>query len=99
MLFWLVLSAVTGCGGGGTEDVAKFDGLTVTVRLPHGQKMESGVRSADGVHTWKSGDLEYVVDHMKLSVNKRKYGTLKAGDQVLIEGGKVKVNDVERQPE
>jgi hypothetical protein len=95
----LLVSAVAGCGGGGTESVQKFDGVTVTVRFPQGKKMESDARYADGVQTWKAGDLEYVVDHLKLSVNGKKYGALKSGDEVLIEGGKVTVNGAERPPE
>jgi len=95
----LLVAGVGGCGEGGTESVTKFDGVTVTVRFPRGKAMEGDARYADGVRTWKAGDLEYVVDHMKLSVSGKRYGTLKAGDEVLIEGGKVKVNGAERQPE
>jgi hypothetical protein len=58
--------------------------------------MEARGRSEGGVHTWKAGELEYVVNHMQLSVNGRKYGPLKTGDNVLIESGRVKVNDVEQ---
>jgi hypothetical protein len=89
----------SGCGGGVAEAVTKFDGVTVTVRASGGRMADSSGRYADGVQTWKAGDLEYVVDHMKLSVNGKRYGELRAGDEVLIEGGRVKVNGAERQPE
>ena len=68
-LFGLLVFAVGGCSGGGTESVEKFDGVTVTVRFPQGKGMHSDARYVDGVQTWKAGDLEYVVDHLKLSVN------------------------------
>lgn len=89
---------VAGCGGGGTQSVEKFDGVTITVRLPHGQKMVPKGKSAGGVHTWRSGDLEYVLDHMRLKVNGKDYGTMKEGDRVLIEAGAVTVNDQRREP-
>src|SRR4051794_31037619 len=94
-----LLAVVASCGGGGTESVTKFDGVEVTVRLPHGRVMHSEGRDADGVHTWKSGDLEYVIDHMRLKVDGRDYGLVRAGDRVLITPGRVAVNDQERPPE
>ncbi len=57
--------ASKGCGGSGTtEAVQKFDGFTITVRSAPGQMMNATSRqSEEGVHTFKAGDFEYVVDH------------------------------------
>ena len=95
----IVLVAAVGCGGGGTESVQTIDGITITVRLPRGRGMEETGRTAGGVVTWKSGDLEYVLDNGNLKVNGKDYGHLKKGDEVLIEPPqRVVINGEERQP-
>src|SRR5205807_2504958 len=94
----LVVALNAGCGGGGTESVETFNGVTITVRLPRGQHMKVSGRTGDEVHTWKSGDLEYAIDHMRLKVNGQDHGLVKAGDNVLIEQGRVFVNGEERTP-
>jgi hypothetical protein len=99
MIAATVVVSALGCGGGSVESVTKFDGVTVIVRNSGGTPQETDSRYADGVQTWRAGDLEYVVDHLKLTVNGKKYGTLKPGDEVLIENGKVRVNGAERSAE
>ena len=89
----IVALSVAGCRGAGTESIQKIDGAIVTVG------MDSTPIIADGVYSGKSGELEYVVDHMQLKVNGRKYGTLEQGDHVRIETGKVTINGQDRKPD
>ncbi|HEV2800283.1 MAG TPA: ankyrin repeat domain-containing protein [Pyrinomonadaceae bacterium] len=48
--------------------------------------------SDNGKHTFNCGDNTVVIDQEKLSVNGQSYGTLKEGDTVEVEAGKVRVN-------
>jgi hypothetical protein len=46
-------------------------------------------------HSFTCGDTTVVIDAEKLTVNGQSYGTLKQGDTVAVEGGKVRVNATE----
>lgn len=46
-------------------------------------------------HSFTCGDTTVVIDEEKLTVNGQSYGTLKQGDTVEVEGGKVRVNTTE----
>lgn len=48
--------------------------------------------SENGKHTFSCGDTTVVINQEKLTVNGQSYGTLKEGDTVEVEPGKVRVN-------
>jgi hypothetical protein len=96
-LFWLVLVICTGCGGGGVQSVHKVNGVTINVRHS-GHAVSTTGKSADGVDTWTDNEMTYGLDHGHIMLNSKDYGEVKAGDEVAIAAGKVKVNGMERQP-
>jgi len=51
-----------------------------------------GSSSEGGKHRFTCGDTTVVIDGEKLTVNNQNYGTLKQGDTVHVEQGKVRVN-------
>src|SRR5687767_904674 len=85
----VLLCTVAGCGGGSNDSVETFDG--VTVRMGKSQPIDTISREGS-VLTFKSGNTTYSVDHKKLTANGREYGTLKDGDDVLIDGATVNIN-------
>ncbi|HEX8130960.1 MAG TPA: ankyrin repeat domain-containing protein [Pyrinomonadaceae bacterium] len=54
-----------------------------------------GSSSMGSKHSFFCGDTTVVIDAEKLTVNGQNYGTLKQGDTVEVEGGKVRVNSTE----
>jgi hypothetical protein len=87
-----------GCGGGGVDSVVSVEGVTITAHQRGPGKYSKVGKSADGVHGWKFGELEFGLDHMRLKVNGQDYGEVKAGDQIRIDESKVTVNGTARSP-
>jgi hypothetical protein len=95
---------LTGCGR--TTATIHTAGVVVKVLRPALSGSTSTIGSSEGEtvrHTvsWSSGGVEFVIRGKTFFlVNGHDYGTLKQGDQVVIDGptGVVTVNGTERKP-
>ena len=71
------------------ESTEKLGGYEVTVRP--GARFHSSTHLF-GRHSWNVGKTKVSIKKNKLFVNGRSYGSLKEGDKILIEHGKVFVS-------
>ena len=77
------------------EATATLDGHQVTVRP--GAMMQSTTNIMDR-HTLTVGESTVVIENDNLTVNDVDYGSLNAGDKIIVDEGKVKVNGRVRRP-
>ena len=75
------------------ETTGEVAGYPVTVRPG---ALSSSAFSAFGSHSFKAGTTTVVVNGNSLQVNAKTYGTLKEGDTIVVEFGRVMVSGKER---
>jgi len=111
----MVATAASGCKRISSSSGTSNQGVTVIVLHPEAPSSSSGKGTdtfkagAEDKHwkqviSWKGekpGQVVVVIDNLRLQVDGRDYGLVKAGDTVTVDAtkaGKVTVNDQERQP-
>ena len=113
MAFILVVStALSGCQKTSSWTKGSSQGVNVTIIHPNAPtKTESKGEGSPDTQNWKfvnswagenPGRVEVVIDNLRLQIDGQDYGTLKSGDTVTVDmmkGGKVTVNDQDRQPD
>ena len=80
--------------------IVKLGDLDIRVIEPGGGTVAPGYEAsmATGSHEITMGDVEIVVNNLKLSINGRNYGDVRDGDSVIIdELRKVTINGVPRE--